>query len=726
MALIGKIRDNGWLVLIVVGVALLAFILGDWNRIGSGSGEVLGYGTIEGERVSREDFEEELKIARYDANVNAQFQARQTGQRPETPQVDDSRVWNTFIQNVITQKEYDALGIDVSDEEFEAYIYAEEGFPVLEDFKGFVDSVTQMFNPTLLRNRVEQMEDSEDELERATWEMTRRNLIKRRKDEKYMDILKQGMYVTQLEAKNDYEGKQGVKNISFAMKRYTDIPDDKVAFSEGDLKAYYEKHKGDKKYFVKDANRKVEYFDIKIVPSSEDSTKFDNDVAELKKGLINTENDSIFARKNGGFYSSTGASTAFPKSVQNVKQFYQYPNHLDTVFAKAQIGDVIGPFKNDENTAIVKVTGFTLDTINARHILLNANQENFQQIDAKADSLISILNDANFAELAMEHSQDPGSKIKGGDLGDFFFNSMVPTFAMYCIDSKIGEIGKVYSQYGIHIVQVLGRKGNKYPRVALVQKTLKPSIETKQKIKMDAENLLFEMQDAMVNKEGEERVNVFDTVANKNGYLVRPQVLTDNNPNINYGFETDFAKEKILKLAFNEEAKTGDMVNSPIMDKDRYILAILGTITEKGEPTFESIRDALEREFIKEKKQEKLVAEMKNKDLDKIEGATVQTAEVTFNSGTIGSMGRDLKVTGVIFSGLRDGERSLPIAGDNGVWVVRIDKSKEAQPLKDYDAERQQLQTTLNNQLSSQARYALRNKANVVDNRVLFQSRIRR
>lgn len=726
MAIIGKIREKGWLVLLVVGVALLAFILGDWNRIGSGSGEVLGYGTIGGERVDREAFENEMKIARNDANVNTQSQARQTGQQQPAPNVDETRVWNTFVQDLITQKEYDALGIDVSDEEFESYIYAEEGFPVLEDFKSFVDSATQLFSPALLQQRIEQMQDSEDELDRAIWDMTKRQLIKRRKEEKYFDILEQGLYVTNLEAKNDYESKKDVKNISFAMKRYSEIPDEEVAFSDADLKAYYDKHKGDKKYFVKDANRKVEYFDIKIEPSAKDSAEFDAELAKLKDGFVSTEDDSVYARKNSGFYSSTGASTAFPKSVQNMTQYYQYPDAMDTVFAKAQVGDVVGPFQNEGNTAIVKVTGFTLDTINARHILLNANQENFQQVDAMADSLITILNNENFADLATQYSQDPGSKIKGGDLGDFFFNSMVPPFAMYCIDSEIGEIGKVYSQFGIHIVQVLNRKGKKYPRISLIQRTLKPSAETKQNIKMKAEDLLFEMQDAMVNAEGQGRVSVFDTIANKNGYLVRPQVLTDNNPNINYGFETDFAKEKILKLAFNEEAQTGDMVNSPIMDKDRYILAILGTITTEGEPTFESIKDALEREYIKEKKQEKLIAQMENKDLDKIDGTTVQTAEVTLGSGTIGNMGRDLKVAGIIFSGLRDGERSTPIPGDHGVWVVRIDKSTKAPAVKDYETEKAQLQSTLTNQLNSQARFALRNKAKVVDNRVLFQNGIRR
>lgn len=726
MALIGKIREKGWLVLVVVGVALLAFILGDWNKIGGGSGEVLGYGTIGGERVDREAFDKEMQIARQDAKVNAQFQARQTGQQPEPPQVDENRVWNTFVQDAITQKEYEALGIDVSDKEFDSYIYAEDGFPVLEDFKSFVDSATQLFSPALLQQRIEQMADSENDLDRATWEMNKRMLIKRRKEEKYMDILKQGLYITNLEAKNDYENKKSTKTISFALKRYSDLADDKYQPSEAQLKAYFEKHKGEKKYFVKDANRKVEFFDIKIVPSAKDSAEFDNTIDSLKRGFIAATNDSIYARSKSGFYSSTGASTALPKSIQNVTQYYQYPDAMDTVFAKAQIGDVIGPFNNEGNTALVKVTGFTLDTINARHILLNANQENFQQVDALADSLMTVLNNNNFSELATEYSQDPGSKIKGGDLGDFFFNQMVPPFAMYCIDSEIGEIGKVYSQFGVHIVQVLNRRGKKYPRISLIQRTLKPSTETKQNIKMKAEDLLFEMQDAMVNAEGQGRVNIFDTIANKNGYLVRPQVLSDNNPNITYGFETDFAKEKILKLAFNEDAKTGDMVNSPIADKDRYILAVLGTITAEGEPTLESIKDALEREYIKEKKQEELSLQMANKDLDKIDGTTVQIAEVTFGTGTIGNMGRDLKVAGVIFSGLRDGERSTPIAGDNGVWVVRIDKSTNAPAVDDFETEKAQMQSSLNNQVNSQAKFALKNKAKVVDNRVLFQNTIRR
>ncbi len=722
MAIIGKIRDKGWLVLVFVGLALLAFIFTDWSRITQGNELKFGYGTIYGEMVDADAFEDAVTIAQ----KNADDAAARQGQQSQP--VDRDQVWKSYIEDLLLEREFEALGIDVSPAEFDAYLYGNDGFDVMPDLAStFVDS-TNTFNPKLLQARIEQMEDSDDATERESWEQTKEYYIKKRKAEKYFDILGQGMYATKLEAKNDYLAQQTIKNVSYVLKRYREIPDEDIATGDKALKAFFEANKTDKKYSNRVAARKIHFFDIMIEPSKEDSTRFNNEMDKLKSGFASTSNDSSYVIKNSElkFYTSGAYATALPKTHANAKQHLNYPKFMDTVFQKSQVGDIVGPYEQEGVQTLAKVIGFTSDTINARHILLKAEPGKEAEMETFADSLMEVINDGNFVEYVQKYSQDPGSKEKDGDLGDFFFSTMVQPFAMFCADKPIGEIGKVRSQFGIHIVQVTDRRGPKYPRLAVIQKTLKPSQQTLDERQDIAYELLYDIGDKIDKKKtAAEKVAVFDTVAKRNGYFARPIVIQDNAPNL-YGFTSAFAEDKILKLAFREAAEEGDLVDSPIQDKNKHVIAILVSIMEKGEPKFDDVRDDIKRAYIEEKKAEKLEKTMKGKALKNIQGASVAEAEITFGNPQITGAGYEPEVVGAIFSQISDGSRTRPIRGKAGVYVVQVDKTVKAPTAANYDAEKAKLVSGYRSSLSSDAKRALNKRADVVDNRRLFRQQIRR
>ncbi len=723
MAIIGKIRDKGWLVLLVVGLALAAFIMGDWSKITQGSEPKYGYGTVYGEKVDIEEFNK--TVAKNQATAD-----RIAAQQQQQPQsIDQDQVWKAFIEEKLLSREYAALGISVSDDEFDAYLYGDQGFDVMDDLRRtFVDS-TGTFNPNMLRARIEEMENSDDPNVVASWVDSKEYYTKKRLEEKYIDILEQGMYATSLEAKSDYMASQEIKNISFALKRYREIDDSEINTSEDKLRAYYEEHKSDKKYAIRQSSREVHFFDIKIDPSAADSAKFNAEIAKLKNGLTNAKNDStyILANSEVRFYTSGPYATALPKTHANAEQLpLSYPNYMDTAFAKAQVGDVVGPYLNEGSSVIAKVIGFTSDTINARHILLSSQEGNEAEIEARADSILAVINDGNFEELVKKYSDDTGSAAKGGDLGDFFFAQMVQPFAVYVADKPIGEIGKVRSQFGIHIVQVTARKGKKYPRLAIVQKTLKPSQETLDEKKEMAYSLLYELGDELAAKpDARAKVQAFDTLVEDKGFLSRPINIYDNAPKL-YGFTSKYAEEKILDLAFNEDAMEGDLVGAPIKDKDKYVIAVLALIREKGEPRYEDIKDAMERDYIEEQKALRFIAEMKGKSLADLKGVNIQKAEVTFANPQIPGAGLEPDVVGAIFSALKDGGTTKPIKGKAGVYVVRVDKTVKAPTAANYDKEKAQLMGTMKSNLSNEAKRALDKKADVIDNRRLWNQQIRK
>ena len=121
MALIGKIREKSTLLVIIIGIALFAFIMGDWEKITGGSKDETGYGTVYGEMLDYKEYEEaSLKFQEQDKTQFAQ-QQREYTQKDQDASAD--KAWNYVVETTIFEKEYEALGIEVSDGEFDSYLY---------------------------------------------------------------------------------------------------------------------------------------------------------------------------------------------------------------------------------------------------------------------------------------------------------------------------------------------------------------------------------------------------------------------------------------------------------------------------------------------------------------------------------------------------------------------------------------------------------------------------
>lgn len=727
MAIIGKIRDKSWLILIIVGGALLAFILGDWQKISGGNEEVYGFGTVYGEKVDIEEYNRLYNIADENATRTAQQQ-----QQPKKP-VDEMGVWNSFVQEIVLKREFEALGIDVSTSEFDAYLYGTDGFQVMPDLaQSFIDSTTGMFNAKLLQARIDEMKSSDDPEIQKQWEQSEEYYKDKRKREKYFEILQQGVYVTTLEAKEEYYAQKEAKSVSYVLRRFSDISNDEIEVTDEKLKAYFEANKADKKYENKFSTREVRFVDIKIEPSSKDSAQFNKMMATYKAGLKNSTNDSVYVMKNSDlkFYTSGPYSTAVPEGHNNAKQHLNYPASMDTVFKNASLGDVIGPYEQAGIYNLVKVIGFTRDTINARHILLPVEQGKESEAEARADSILKVINKTNFVEYVNKYSTDTGSKAKGGELGDFFFSQMVQPFATYCAEKPIGEIGKVRSQFGIHIIEVLDRKGPNHPRFAVIQKTLKASQNTIDLKEKEVYDLLYKL-DAKLSSEEDvmKKVDLFDTIVRKDDYFARPVNIQENSPKL-YGFTSKLAEDKILELAFNENAKVGDLVNSPIRDNDRYIIAVVASIKIKGETKFEDVKKIVENDYIQDEKTKRLTAQMRSakklEELSKGGKYPVQKAEVTFGNPQMTGAGFEPEVVGALFTGLKDGQMTRPLKGKQGVYVVRIDRTMKAPSATDYKVEQGQLLSAAKAKVTGEAPKALVERADVIDNRRFYNIGIRR
>lgn len=734
MAIIGKIQEKGRYLLVgFVGLALLTFIFSGLQKCETTTNIPLG--TIEGEEIDEKLYAKNLDAATQQDIMNYQQQGREYTERDKQQTAD--RAWNQTVSELLLQKEYDALGIEVDDVELNNYLYGEDGFPLMPDIaRSFSDSITGQFDAKKLDKFIDERENAKDPEAAKQWKETIESLRKQRQQEKYMQLLGQTVYVTKLEAKEEYTAQKEIKSVSFVLRNFRDIQDEDVKISDKEIRKFWEEHKDEKKYEMM-AGRDVKYFDITIQPSKSDSNQIVRKFKEIKKEFAASKtplDDSMFvvtkSEPTFRFYSNSHRATFRPQNDPKAQAPLTYPMTMDTVFKTASIGQVVGPYFDNGKIRVAKVIDFNTNVCKVRHILIAAQKggDAAKLASAKklADSLVKIVNKDNFVEYVTKYSEDPGSKDKGGEYADFMDQDMVPEFSKFSTDQPIGKIGVVQTDFGFHIIEVLDRKQVKYPVLAVVEETVKPSPDTESKLRDKSYNLLYKLE-AKISKKTDllAKLSQFDTIARREGYFSRPARILDENPKVS-GFNSSAAEEAIMKLAYDPDAEVGMLCSAPINDQGRYIIAMVSSIRkEKGAPSFEDSYDRMRVEAIKDKKAKKFIAQIgKTRNLDKLakkSNTTVMTAEVTFANPSINGGGYEPEVVGSLFSGLKDHQTTKPLVGNAGVYVIRLNKTVKAPAAANYDMEKAQMLAQSRGNLQATAMAALQKRADVKDNRIFRQ-----
>ena len=738
MAIIGTIQERGKYFLVgIVGLSLVLFIAQGFFDILGTNTTVGTLGTINGEPVNDQLLSKKVEEVSREDEMASQQQGRPYDEMQREASGD--KAWNMLVDSLVMVQEYEALGLSVSENEFNAYLFGEKGFTLMSDIQqNFTDPATGKFKTQEFQKFLDSKESLKGQ-ERAEWVKIKDRIRNARVQEKYNQILNQGMYVTSLEAQNEYKAQKDMKSISFIIRNYRDIPDEDVKITEKEIKDFYEKHKEEKEYEVL-AGRTIRYFDIALEPSKKDIKSFNREMDSLKKVFATATDDSAFVIANsepineGGvkLFSKDHRFTFRPQGDQKAQPGLTYPAQMDTVFKTASVGQIVGPYDDNGTMRIAKVLDFNTAVCKVRHILIAAQKGDDAKIakaKVKADSILKMVNKDNFTEFVTKFSEDPGSVEKGGVYEDFMDYEMVKPFADFSVQKPVGTIGVVQTDFGFHIIEVLDRKAVKYPILAVVQKTLAPSEVTKQDTKAYATHLLSKINFKLKSKTDIiAKLNMFDTIAKKEEKYSRPLTMIDEAPKAS-GFQTKMAQNAILKLAFNEDAEVGDLCGSPIYDKDRYIIAIVSSICEKGVPELEDCYAKMRVEAIKEKKAKKFTKEIGSTyNLNKLAkkfNIQVSSAEVSFSNPSIQGGGYEPQIIGQIFA-LADKATTKAIVGKSGVYVIVVKKTTKAPTAKDYNAERAQLLSTLKSQAVGQARQALMKKLEVRDNRKLFDAGVYR
>ncbi|WP_260172225.1 peptidylprolyl isomerase [Mucilaginibacter phyllosphaerae] len=696
----GFLRERmGKILAIVIGVALLGFIAEEVVRSGSSffRGDNTNIGEVNGEKIAYADFSQKLEQS------TNQFK-QQSGQSI-TPQVSNyiqETTWNQYLTELLLNKEINKLGIVVGEAESQSMISGSNPDPQIQ--RQFVGQDGQ-FDKSKLNQFLQYLQTPKaDAAQLAAWNDFVRQLITAKKQQKYMALVTNGLYVNSLDAQDDYLAKNKLANFKYTVLDYASIPDANIKLTDDDYSTYYNAHKNEFKN--QQELRSFEYISFNAAPSKDDTAAVKAQVEKLVGDFKATANDSLFVQIN----SETKGQLTYQKKGQLEPK-------LDSVMFTADKGFIYGPYFSNGSYKVAKLIDSRVgpDSIKARHILINPTTEGgIDKALAKADSIKKLIaGGKSFADLAKMYSIDKASGEKGGDLGTFGRGAMVPAFDDAVFSAKPGELKVVTTQFGVHLYQVEEQKGSsKYVKIAVVDKPLTPSSKTQAAVYSKAQAFL-----SSLNKDN------FDAQAKKANLPLKK--AEDVNAVAASVIGLDNARE-IVKWAFKSEK--GDFSDQVFASGDQYVVARLSAIKPKGILSLEDVKKQIEPAVRIQVKGKQLSDKFQSalngaSNIDQVAqkaGSKVTPLQnIVFANPVIPGSAAEYKVIGTVF-GSQPNKLSKPIEGQQGVYVFTLDSFTNPAQLTNNIREKQQIGQVLLQRSQGSVLDALKDKANVKDNRAKF------
>jgi peptidyl-prolyl cis-trans isomerase D len=697
MSVLNKIREKSTLLLIIIGGALVAFILGDVLTSGERlfGGRRNEVGNVAGQTISVQEFEARVQKSEENYKLNTGQQSIDESTRDMLRQ----QTWIQLLNEVIMEREYTRNGITVSSQELFDMVAGADPHPSVR--QAFTDPQTGMFDQGRVLNFLRTMDQDPTGATKQRWLEFERSIKQERINEKYNNLINKGLYVPRFLAEHDYVSRQKNLSIRFLAKRYNEMQDSEISFSDSDLKDYYNRNK---KQFEQEESRKIDYVIFEVNPSQEDLALVEENINQLKIEFQNTQDDTTFLRafSDGGLQINTYGPNNIP--------FYAEP------LMDAQPGTVTGPVKENNIMRLAKLVSSRLspDSVRARHILISIQEGDTARAMAKADSLKRVIRAGKkFSDMAETHSEDFGSAQKGGDLEWFTEGVMVKPFNDAVFQGKKGDMPIVVSQFGVHLIEITDRSAeSRRFEIALLEASVEPSNKTYNEVYVRASDLASKNRtyEAFRQAIQERNINV-QTAEN-----VRPSDRTV--PGINQSRE-------LVRWAFRSDEGS---VSNVLEFDNKFVVAAVVEAREDGVAPLERVRDRVEREVIKEKKAEKFTTDFNaalagansiDDVANKLGRATESADNVNFAAFSIPGMGREPAVLGTAFSIGKD-VVSAPIKGETGVFVIKVTGVSEAAPINDYSFYVNQISSNLGNRVSFEVFEALKEKVGVTDNRYKF------
>lgn len=651
MPIMTKMRENMPAILIGLAVLFIAMIVFEWgmgitNR-GSGQYASSAVGKVNGEEITYQQFENVLQnmVDEYKANSK---------QDPDDQTMEQLRdqVWQSLVNQMLIEQAAKNLGIVVTDEEIVNWVTSNpESLPDMIK-KNFEDSTGQ-----INRQILEAALSSDRPEVQQFWKSVQDYLKQQRLQDKITSRLYSAIRIPESAMRMQFAQTNEKFDVGYILFPPSLLyPDSTIKVTDSEIKDYYSSHQDN---YRTQATRRLKSVIFPIAPSTADSADVKNEMNRVAS-LARTGTDFLELVKE---YSENPYDDKFVSHGQLDPQ-------VEAAAFEAKKGDVIGPIVTADGYHLIKIIDEQdgkNEFVHASHILIHVVEG--PDSTASYKQAQNILKEAksgfDFASLASQYSQDPGSASRGGDLGWFGKGMMVKPFEDACIKAKAGQIiGPVKTQFGLHIIKVLG-KDSRELKIADVKMGIKVSQQTKDDLKQHAEDFIYiEKQDG------------FDKAAatmNLDARQTPPFVKGQFIPTIG-------SNEDLMKWTFDGSlGKLSDVITL----NQGYGVFMISEIKDAGVTPLEQVSAQIKSLVLKQK-QFDLAESYANKLNKKISAndslSHLQQFDSRLRYGTTGSfaasgyvpsVGQDFNFVAVA-TNLRPGQISKPFEGTNGVYIIQL------------------------------------------------------
>ena len=658
MAVLEQIRTKaGWLILVLISVALLSFIidpksLQTVSNMFSSSNDV---GEMNGKAISYQDYYNRIE---YYSQVEKAFYGDQQGN--DSNERARQNAWISFINHNIFEKEYEKIGLGVSDLELVDMVKGSNVSPIITNI--FTDRKTGQMNWEQV-NAFWQNQDGNPERQLLI-NYFEDEIVKDRKINKYNNLITKSEYINSLQLKKGVADRSTNVEFNYVVQNYAGERDSLIVVTDKEIKKYYEENKN---RYEQTESRDVEYVMFSILPSEDDFEKAKEKMETIVADFAITSDAFQFAIANSDvtpskkYYKKDELSTELAEFAFSATKENVMPVYLENyAYKTARISDI----KN------------LPDSVRARHILIvyEQNQASYDEAKHKADSLYKIVkaNPALFPVIAMQNSAD-GSAQKGGDLGMFPEGAMVQPFSDSCFLQPLGKVMLVETEFGFHIVQPTEHKNvSKKVQLATIEREIVPSKITRNSFYTTAKDLITA---------SEKNYSKFLAYLQEKGIDLRKE---NNIQRSATNFGTFGDARELIRWIYN--AKQNDVSDVIEIDNHQQLVIVsVNKIHEDGFSPIEDERAGIEAVLRLEKERQAEVQRMKTvmngvatleQLAEKLDVEVKQSVEGTnFGSMYISGVGVEPKLA-VAVSASEENKLCGPVAGEMGVYAFTVTEKR--------------------------------------------------
>lgn len=713
MAVLGKIRSKGALLVGIIGLGLFAFIAEEAVRScdSAKNNERQQIAKVLGEKMSFQDFQ--ALVDEY-TDVVKMTQNKDNLSEQELNQVRDM-VWNTYIQSSLIAKEAKELGLTVTDDEMRDILNQGTNPMLLQT--PFVNQQTGRFDANSLKqfiNEYKKAQTSNPQLVEQYrpiynfWQFVEKTLREQTLAQKYQTLLASCFLSNSIEAKQAFEEENTEADIQLAAFTYASVPEKDINITDADLKAKYDELKPRFKQY--EETRDIKYVAVNVKASAADRAALNKQITEYAAQLATADDPTDVVRKS----NSTVAYLGIPvlKSA--------FPNDISLLLDSVAVGTTTNVKENvqDNTYNVVKLISKQELPDSIEFQAIQVGGETIDEAHDRADSIMKALStDASQWETVAKKYGQTGEK-QWMTTQQYQFatsiNAENKAFINALNTMSAGELHNVSTTSGNIILKVTDRRNFQPKYIAAV-------IKTKIAFSDDTQNSAYNKFSQYVSEN--QTLEGLEKSAKKYGYNVlelqdvrSAQHIIANIP----------GTHDALKWAY--EAKEGEV--SPLYEcgnNDSFLVLVVTKIHEKGYRSLDDamVKDMVKAEVLNDKKAELLMAKtkgIKNINEAKAKGAQiVSVPQITFAAPAFVSVAgtSEPALSGAVAATKAGQFSAKAVKGNGGVYMFQVtSKKNRGQKFDQKSYEQRMAQRAM--QAAGNFMQDLYINADITDNRYMF------